>query len=216
MSRCIYCLEEKPRTIAHVIPKALGGSLTFNDVCRDCNSRQGSSFEGRTINSFLFSTARYRAALSTNYPLQKNPLTGLTFKSESEASVKLEDDLAPLIIPKLSTERRTEGALLVSATYDSRDKDRLVQDVAKTLFRKGIADDLEHAQILANSVVPLVKSQPHEAETLHTRIEIDLQSLTKLYVKIAYEAAYLHHGSSYLSDPSAKILRGCLNGSDWV
>ena len=44
-SRCITCLRSKELTLEHVIPDSLGGILTSRFLCRDCNSRFGSTFE---------------------------------------------------------------------------------------------------------------------------------------------------------------------------
>jgi hypothetical protein len=50
---CIACLAEPPFadgvgfTEEHIIPEALGGILTSNCLCKDCNSHFGATFEGR-------------------------------------------------------------------------------------------------------------------------------------------------------------------------
>ena len=43
--RCILCLKEVPLSAEHLIPVALGGVLTCDLLCKDCNSTLGSSFE---------------------------------------------------------------------------------------------------------------------------------------------------------------------------
>jgi hypothetical protein len=40
--KCIFCLKEKEPSIEHVIPESIGGVLTINYLCRDCNSELGS------------------------------------------------------------------------------------------------------------------------------------------------------------------------------
>jgi transposase-like protein len=43
--KCIFCLLEKEPSIEHVIPKSVGGVLTINYVCQDCNSELGSKVD---------------------------------------------------------------------------------------------------------------------------------------------------------------------------
>ncbi|WP_298671517.1 HNH endonuclease [uncultured Sphingomonas sp.] len=35
---CLICLEERPRTVERVFPLDIGGSLTTDRLCVDCNS----------------------------------------------------------------------------------------------------------------------------------------------------------------------------------
>ena len=44
-NRCIFCLREGPLCEEHLIPKALGGSLTSKFLCASCNSRFGHALE---------------------------------------------------------------------------------------------------------------------------------------------------------------------------
>src|SRR4051794_1002287 len=44
-ARCIFCLEEKPLTKAHLIPEFLGGNLFAYNECKGCNSELGSKIE---------------------------------------------------------------------------------------------------------------------------------------------------------------------------
>lgn len=45
VKQCILCLEEGEICEEHLIPRALGGILTCNFLCRACNSRLGSDVE---------------------------------------------------------------------------------------------------------------------------------------------------------------------------
>jgi hypothetical protein len=44
-NRCLFCLKETSLSKEHLIPKALGGTLTCTFLCTHCNSTLGSSFE---------------------------------------------------------------------------------------------------------------------------------------------------------------------------
>ena len=43
--RCLLCLKKVPLSKEHLIPEALGGTLTCTFLCTLCNSTLGSSFE---------------------------------------------------------------------------------------------------------------------------------------------------------------------------
>lgn len=43
--QCILCLDEKPLTDEHIIPKSLGGKLTCAFLCKNCNSTLGARVE---------------------------------------------------------------------------------------------------------------------------------------------------------------------------
>ena len=44
-NKCILCCNEASLTLEHLIPKALGGILTSDLLCKACNSSLGASFE---------------------------------------------------------------------------------------------------------------------------------------------------------------------------
>ena len=45
VARCILCLAEGELSVEHLIPRALGGTLTSSFLCRICNSQLGSDVE---------------------------------------------------------------------------------------------------------------------------------------------------------------------------
>lgn len=47
-NKCILCLEKAPLSKEHLIPEALGGTLTCSFLCTHCNSTLGSLFEAAT------------------------------------------------------------------------------------------------------------------------------------------------------------------------
>ena len=36
--RCIFCSNERPSSLEHVFPLAIGGHITTDRVCKECNS----------------------------------------------------------------------------------------------------------------------------------------------------------------------------------
>src|SRR2546421_12555497 len=49
--RCIFCLEERPPSEEHVFADALGGVLTTDRVCAECNSYLGTKVDAPLIDS---------------------------------------------------------------------------------------------------------------------------------------------------------------------
>ena len=47
--KCSFCLCDKEPSKEHIIPYALGGSLTTYSVCKDCNSSLGSTIDSKFI-----------------------------------------------------------------------------------------------------------------------------------------------------------------------
>ena len=58
--RCILCLEEASLSAEHLIPDALGGVLTCDFLCKDCNSSLGSSFEAQARKDPDIQVARHK------------------------------------------------------------------------------------------------------------------------------------------------------------
>ena len=58
--RCILCLKEAPLSAEHLIPDALGGVLTCDFLCRDCNSTLGYSFEAEARTDPDIQLARHK------------------------------------------------------------------------------------------------------------------------------------------------------------
>ena len=50
---CIFCTKESQATDEHVIPEFSGGSLVIKEVCKACNDKMGSDFEGPLANSIF-------------------------------------------------------------------------------------------------------------------------------------------------------------------
>ena len=211
MSKCIYCLLEKQGTKAHVIPEALGGTLSFQVVCAQCNSQQGDSFEGKAVNSALFSLARYTLGVRGKQHQAPNPLMR-SYESEARLKVRLDDQLAPHVIPALTVSDAGSGKVAITGIYDAADEDRLIDDVAKVLRRKGLEKNPAQAKRRAEG---LFQGQSVRVSTdnsaLKTSFSIDLASLRLLYLKIAYEVAYLEFGSDYLTDKVASTIRNAIN-----
>ena len=53
MKRCIICKKIKNSNDfnkEHIIPESIGGSLTIDNVCKDCNSKLGKEIDSKITN----------------------------------------------------------------------------------------------------------------------------------------------------------------------
>ena len=79
-TRCIVCLKTATLTKEHVLPQAIGGKLTCQFLCRNCNSHLGRKFEGFVKFDPLIQSTVNR--LSSSIPLLAQQLTeGQSFTS---------------------------------------------------------------------------------------------------------------------------------------
>ncbi|EMY67767.1 HNH endonuclease [Leptospira vanthielii] len=77
--KCIFCntiITEKNKTEEHIIPQSIGGILTLNNVCWNCNNEFGNSidrvlFENVALPSIVFNVYRER---KSNKKIQINSL----------------------------------------------------------------------------------------------------------------------------------------------
>jgi hypothetical protein len=47
---CIFCLQERPPSLEHIFPLAIGGTITTDRVCAACNSMLGSRVDAALCN----------------------------------------------------------------------------------------------------------------------------------------------------------------------
>lgn len=76
--RCIFCLEERPGSIEHVFPLAIGGTPTADRVCQPCNSTQGSRTDSALCDFLPVRQRRAELELAGNAKAPPAPLEMLT------------------------------------------------------------------------------------------------------------------------------------------
>lgn len=56
MKKCIICKkikEDGEFNKEHIIPESIGGSLTIENVCKECNSKLGEEIDSKIVNDFF-------------------------------------------------------------------------------------------------------------------------------------------------------------------
>jgi hypothetical protein len=134
--KCIFCNLETDGTVEHIIPEFLGGSLTINQVCKCCNDKMGSGFEGTVSKEGFFDTylninkiigkSKKLRPLFPNMHLADNPKVSIGMDSQYKPYIKN---------PKIEKRDLSDGRIAVHAISDERDTDRMIQGVLETLKR---------------------------------------------------------------------------------
>jgi len=90
--RCIFCLHERPPSVEHVFPLAIGGRLTIGRVCKSCNSMLGSRVDAALSDFLPIRQRRAELRLAGNgqvSPLPFDMLLGvLTLAGQPERRVE--------------------------------------------------------------------------------------------------------------------------------
>lgn len=212
MSFCIICKNVKALTEEHIIPEFLGGSLVVRNVCKDCNSKMGSGFEGPLSNSLFYKLPRFLHGIAGKSDKAPYPFEGVHNHDETGSKFRVNDNGDLTLIPEIEI-IEDENGLSVSMSVDVGDfgkakfllekkLDRYFRakgkSVDKSKLSKAVDELLETSQKKHSSI-----NQP----TIHGKVSIDLGALHLLCVKVAYELAQFHFGPEYIEDPGADILR---------
>lgn len=210
--KCIFCENDSQPTDEHVIPEFAGGSLKIKEVCKDCNSKMGSDFEGPLSRSVIFRLPRHLYGIQgkSSSPINAFPSIGTT---DDGTKVRMDSEFKPYMTTKLD-EKKIDGGIEVNLAIDVADKDKIPKIIEAKIRRTAKTewpDMTEHeVDALVNNAIESLPNE-YEIRKLQPNIKysesIDLNQLTLLMTKIAYEIAFYHHGERVLSDPSSQQLR---------
>lgn len=216
MESCIICLgenpitEDNPLTDEHIIPEFIGGSLIKKNVCKTCNSKMGTGFEGVLANSLFYKLPRFIHDIKGKKYSLENPFTGV-YKNEEIGKFRVNKNGDLSCIADVSIEQ-VGDSFAVNMSIDKSEFDQ-----AKPLLEKKISRHLksqDKAKISKGIDKFLAEAtQKHnkvDGPEIESRIAIDFDSQIMLYSKIAFELAVFHFGDSYLNDPVAEKLRTML------
>ena len=213
--RCIFCLHERLGSKEHVFPLAIGGHLTTDRVCSECNSMLGSRVDAALSDSYLVRMRRAELGLAGNsrrppalhelllgtstladYPGQR---VQTTFNAKTG---KLDIRLLPYAVDVVTTDSSKARRVIV----DKRDVDQLPKIIQRERKRHGVPP-LSPEQVAAE-----IEKFSENATVINNPRVLMERSYSFAYVrhavlKIAYELAFLWLGETYLDDPAAVELR---------
>ena len=220
--RCIFCLHERPGSKEHVFPLAIGGHLTTDRVCSQCNSTLGSRVDAALSNSYLVRMRRAELGLAGNSrtpPALHELLLGTSALADhpgqrvqttfNAKTGKLDSRLLPYVADVVTT----DGSKARQIVVDERDVDQLPKIIQRERKRHGVPP-LPPEQLAAE-----VKRFSENVMVINNPRILMERSYSFAYVrhailKIAYELAFLWLGEAYLDDPAAAELRAAICDPD--
>ena len=209
---CIFCEKDCQPTDEHVVPEFAGGSLTIQEVCKGCNSKMGSDFEGPLSRSVIFRLPRHLYGIQgkSSSPINAFPGTGTT---DDGTKIRMDSEFKPYMTTKID-EKKIDDGVEVNLSIDVTDKDKIPKIIEAKIRRTAKTEwpDMQEHEVdaLVKNAIESLPSE-YEVKKSHPNIKysesIDLNHLTFLMLKIAYEISFYHHGSSVLADQASQKLR---------
>jgi hypothetical protein len=217
---CIFCYKERASSLEHVLPLAIGGTVTTDRVCEECNSTLGTRVDAALSDYFPIRMRRAKLGLAGNsgslpawYEMFLGeatligPAANRVQTTFNEATGKLDTrqlyHAADVITP--------DGKKFRQITIDERDKDQIPTIIQRERKRHGLRPltDDELAAAATNCTTGTV-----DKPLVQRSLSFSFAYLRHAMIKIAYELAFLWLGEDYLSDPVAGELRTAILCAD--
>lgn len=214
---CIFCLNEKPPSEEHVFPDVIGGALTIDRVCKECNSLLNERADRDLIQHPFVRMRRALLRIPDRRGNVLDPFADIFGKGTivgGEPGQEVRVTLDPvtkrttLRLLRHKTEKvGPEGEKEVQIKIDAADADQIPTIIRRERKRRGLPElsegelDRRVSQVLARgpSIIetPVLRHQP----------TFDFTDPGRGLLKIAYELAWYWLGDDYLHDVSAEHLR---------
>ncbi|SDR87014.1 HNH endonuclease [Bradyrhizobium canariense] len=218
---CIFCLKEREPSVEHVFPNAIGGRLTTNRVCKQCNSLLGSQIDSALTDFLFIRQRRAELGLAGNSGEPPGRLDWLTGRAEvvGEEGGPVRTSFDPinekLTQTRLYTVKETiapDGQSLRQIIIDTKDKDKIPVIIQRERRRHGFQSLSDEE--LAKIVGQVTASPVEKVSVIKKDINVSFNYLRHAMFKIAYELAFLWLGESYLDDPLAAQIRTAICSED--
>jgi hypothetical protein len=217
---CIFCSKERPPSLEHVFPLAIGGTLTTNRVCGRCNSILGTRVDAALNNFLPIRLRRAKLGLAGHGgepPSQFEILVGeqkLIGRAANRVRTTLNRITGKLDIRQLYHATDVvlpNGRLARQITLDERDKGQIPKIIQRVRKRHGLPPlSKEALSVEAERFTVTAVENP----LMQVTINVSFAYLRHAMMKIAYELAFLWLGESYLDDPLAMELRQAICKED--
>lgn len=219
MKKCIICKKIKADNEfnkEHIIPESIGGSLTTENVCKDCNNRLGIEIDSKIADDFLIkgnvvgneikNKKNKEKVLFDKLTSNKNPQIKIKAKREKSGKFKNWETNTSL---KTSPENKKSHLIHYDA---NKNKEEVVKDIEKQFKRK-------YDKVLSEDEIEQIKyKMKNEYEQpkieFNFRAKIDFKKLSREFIKIAYESAHYLLGEKYFDDEIGEELRKSLFEED--
>lgn len=216
---CIFCRRERDSSVEHVLPLAIGGTVTIDRVCVECNSTLGSRVDAALTDFLPIRSRRARLQLAGNTGVPPNPFEILLGQSTligpaanrvlttfDAATGKLDHrqlyHAADVVTPE-GTKRQI--------TIDERDKGQVPVIIQRERKRNGLTPLTDEALAIAATNYT---TRTVDNLLVQKTLNVSFAYLRHAMIKIAYELAFLWLGEDYLSDALAEELSAAVMSAD--
>jgi hypothetical protein len=233
--KCIFCKEEKSKDQfkpEHVFPDSIGGSLTVDSVCADCNNRIGSEVDSKLADNLFVKLIRWELGLLGRTE-KTRPLMGDLVGSRADEGGAIRVALTPdkaegglrgrVITKRCESITVEKGIEWQKSVVDSENLKTFVSMIQASCRHHGqpepTVEEITHLYdyLKAHSEVDECRVKIAEGILFRGKLDRadpnvvecwgDMTEVNRAIVKIAYELAYEWLGPTYLNDPTALILR---------
>jgi HNH endonuclease len=218
--RCIFCRLERAPSLEHILPLAIGGTVTTERVCEECNSTLGSRVDAALCDFFPIRMRRAKLRLAGNSGsppawyemfLGDASLVGAAANrvqtTFDEASGKLDTRQLYHAADMIAS----DGTRFRQITIDERDKNQIPTIIQRERRRHGLRPLTEDELTAAAADYSIVTV---DKPVVRLDLKFSFAYLRHAMIKIAYELAFLWFGEDYLSDPLAEELRAAILSPD--
>lgn len=220
--RCIFCLGERPPSLEHVFPLAIGGRLTTDRVCEWCNSMLGARVDSALGDFLPIRQRRAELKLAGNSATPPNPVeillgvAALAGDAEQRIQTRYNASTGKLehrLLHQAANVVLPDGTKIRQISIDARDKNQIPKIIQRERKRRGmpplLPDELAIEVAKAAQNVSTISPIP-----IRKDLSFSFAFLRHAMMKIAYELAFLWLGETYLDDPVAHQLRTAICSPD--
>ena len=217
---CIFCGEQRAPSLEHVFPLAIGGTVTTDRVCGECNSAIGTRIDAALSDFFPIRMRRAKLALAGNKGappawyemfLGEAKLIGQSADRVQTTFNKATGKLETRQLYRAADVVMPDGKKIRQITLDARDKGQIPTIIQRERKRHGLPplSDEELTDAAGTYTTTTV-----ENPLVQRSLSVSFAYLRHAMIKIAYELAFLWLGEAYLIDPLAIELRAAICNPD--
>ena len=216
---CIFCLEQKPLTIEHVFPEAIGGTLKIPFVCKDCNSKLGSSVDGKFLKLLPFEAIRQVYGLTGKRGHCPDVFSGVWTVEDPACRTKKARIVngQPVAFPATEITDDLNGrkvSMAIPVTISAAEQRKMIESKIRQT-KLEVDPELNNAPEKLDKIVKSMTDEALSHATFHSERPVLHQTRVawsdegfQEYVKIAYELAFCLYGYSYVTKSNtARMLR---------
>ena len=221
MKKCILCgdlKEDNEFNKEHIVPKNLGGSLTIQNLCKDCNSKIGDKLDHAVAGTFLFKIYKNNEKIKSNrrnyiepfpeFVSEEDPDRKIKISNDEEGNLKIIDTPHKPTLQVIKDEndnKRAVGILTIDPNTPIEERVDIINELGA-----------ENSVKLSSESEKNIKSGKIDSKIINHQERfcmaeiMDIWPMIKLYVRIAYEIAFYKLGKDYFNDSMREKLKNYL------